>query len=432
MTRTSLASLLFLLAAAPAFGQKPQLPPPPPAPAPLPPGEVPVVVPGEVAQAGLPAWPDPSDEALAAGLPRGSKPRVLTLRDAYTLALIRSRSPRPVAADVLLAPARLAEVARSAEADDFARFRADFLSPGEGPSAFRDPAPGFLDLLARRVLFEKREETVRALESYGDTFRKFLGGGSGISQLHVDRIDAALLKAQAARDRAKADYRQALDAFRVGLGLPADAAVVLDRSPLAGFQTVAEAARNWTALRSEDRAREKLDEYVARLPRPPDLTIGGRPVLAVGPDELEPTLSAAVARAAQVAKVAPGPEADRLALRVRGEVRDFLRLGAGYDRARRRLLLAYRNQDRAQDRINAPPGSGGADTSNAVAEATQTLVDAASEVGESWGELVSSWARLQDLKLSLLRELGALPGRDWAEFLSPLTTQPGPAAPPKR
>jgi hypothetical protein len=101
---------------------------PPPAPERLRGGEAPGL-PG-VTTPIVPASLDTDKET--AGLPKGSRPEVLTWERVYALALVRAREGRPKAAEVL-SPAALADQAARQGLSDFGRFRKEFLAAGPHP-----------------------------------------------------------------------------------------------------------------------------------------------------------------------------------------------------------------------------------------------------------------------------------------------------------
>jgi hypothetical protein len=422
MTRrtTVLAACVAILSLAPTRSsrpaddpQRPAAPPPPVAPD------------AGLATALTPGNPE-FDEALAAGLPRGSRPPVLGLERAYDLALIRARADRNEGRATTLDAKAVAELAEKYDVSDFARFRKDFLT-GEG---FRDPAAGFLDLLRRLHEVESAQRDVAARERILAVFVELAkGAASGVTRAEVDLVDSASQQARLDLQGREARYRDALDEFKVALGLSPHAPAVPARTLLAGFRDVADQLDFWA--RTEDRDSAAPAAILDRLPKPPDVAVEGRSVLGgVGQPERQEDLLQAAARVAARNRPDGG---DRLELRVRRQVRRLQQLHGAYQAERLRLLLALRRKESILERIIAPPSS--RDLARAAVAASEpsnqtlALIQSQKDILDSFDALVGHWADAQATRLALYRDLGVLPYDDWPSFYAAFA--PAPAAPKK-
>jgi hypothetical protein len=200
---------IVLLPSNPAFGQTadpPQdlRPQPPSALVPVAPEQVPARNPGDES--------DLFDDVVAAGLPKGSHPHVLSLEQAYALALIRSRAPRPGPngdLTAILNPTRFTQLSRQFDTANFARFRQDFLATqdrsGRSANAFRDPSGAFLSLTSRLMKVQLSLRMAESMERHVKLYESSIGGGSGVSPAQVDRLRLAWLKRVSNRQTPRCD-----------------------------------------------------------------------------------------------------------------------------------------------------------------------------------------------------------------------------------
>jgi hypothetical protein len=394
------------------------------------------------------------DEAGAAGLPKNSKFDRLTLEQAYTLALIRSRAARSAKGEkpaLTLEPKRLAELAEQYQVRDFDRFRQDFLSR-EG---FDDPFAGFIDLLVRLQEVENTRRHIATLTRYFEVFRELAKGeSSGLTQRHIDQIDSLLQRAYSDIVDREAQYRDALDAYKVQLGLPPSTPAVPDRALLAKFRDTFDTIDLWSA-----NPTHKLTDLpriiTEHIPMLEDVRIDGRSLLDVAgiykpgepipadpsqqkqpqPDKLGDLLTAAVRLALQNQRNAGGakPKADsghRLELRVRGQVRRLVRVAQEYEIEKRCFVLAIRQKDQAAEQLIAPPVGGG-DGEGPVrlpAIPIGNILSSQAAILASQDRLVALWAEYQAGRMALHRDLGMMPFTSWDDFRKQFTP---PLPPPK-
>lgn len=381
------------------------------------------------------------DEAELAGLAPGSKPHALTLQEAYSLALIRSRAgektqkgARPTAWDAT----QLADRVRQYDALNFGRFRKDFLAAtGDTASAgFHDPAPAFFALLGQLQVIENQQKTVAARQQLYQVFRELRNSeASGITEDQVEHIESELQKAQ--RDQAEnlAKYRDALDALKLQLGLAADLPLIPDRAPVAVFRDVFLALQRWTS--NPRRTRADLDGILSGLPALDDVVIEGRSLIATiktHPEPLADLLAAAARVAGKNRPAQPGARAasvdERVILQIRRQIRQLQRNAQSYDAQRRELAIALMVMDGAQERLIAPPASRSSSQRSSAASQTSDVIAAHSALMIAENALVESWIQYQIGRLTLDRALGAVPYNDWPAFLKSLTaTRKTPRAP---
>lgn len=373
---------------------------------------------------GFAAVPNPGflgfDEAEAAGLPRGRRARVLTLKDAYMLALIRARAPKDRAGDdraAILDPQELDAQSRRVGVPDFQRFTKDLLDErGAAGTGFRDPAGDFFDLLRRLEASERTRHQVAIGEMLLKVYRELArGASSGLSQEDVDRVNLGLIRAETAwRDEAGA-YRDALDAFKVRLGLPADAAIVPDRSLLKGMHQVFQEIELWQSKPLH--VIEELRGPIDRLPKLWDAVLDGRSISQANPDEPD-QIEAMLRDAVRFASKAR-PIDDRRALRIRATIRRLVRTRRDYERTRERLLLNLRMSESSLQSLVAPPEAhpGAVAAGNRAQETTLRLVELQEQVTAAEVRLVALWLGFQSDRLALDRDLGIVPFESWDAFL---------------
>lgn len=373
------------------------------------------------ADAGRTVAEDPNLDARIAGMPEGTKPVILTLEQAYTLALIRARSARVApSADrtAILRPEVLAAEAARVGAGDFARFRAEFLKPGGG--GFLDPATPYLEVLRLRFSVEMAGRDVRGHDAMLNLIRAQSRNGarSSISQLQLDRIDGEACVAREGLKEREREYRDALDDFRSELGLSPGSRVLPDRSAIDGFRRVFDDVEGW--LRGLDSELAELGAILDRLPVPTDLVIGAisaREVALSHDSQLDALLTAATQRS---------PD-DPSALATRRRVRQLVRAIQAYEHEKNELRLAIRNKKASLDELLRPIGpEDGGPTGSRMAATPQTRTGMA-PIRTAEAKLVTTWVTIQTQRMALYPSLGTLPYEDWEGFLGSFATTSPPA-----
>lgn len=360
------------------------------------------------------------------GLPKDSKPEVLTWERVYAYALAKKAGgqSRPVG------PAGRLDV------NDAGSFRKVFL---EADPAFRDPADDVLGLLQRYQRVDSLSQQIAVLE----------GLNAGLEQLKLleslnigrneIRIEAKLQRARLAWIEERRAYRDRLDAVKVSLGLAPDAAVVPDLADLAAFRDVFTTMDEWQ--RDPARKLAALPGFAERLPVLSDVILDGRPLIATvsaRPDEFAAFEATAVRLARGLRGQAPrsGPLAGvdpnaALTLRVRSAIRRLVDLHAAYQVQKRALVLALQGRDGAFERLIAPPamrpGDGRPGDDDPLV-ANLNLFGFFEQIQTTEADLVSTWADYQSARMALHRDLGTTPGDGWKGVLAGL--RPRPAAPP--
>jgi hypothetical protein len=405
--------------------------------------------PSELVLAGpAPGLREATDAALA-GFPAGSRTVPITWERAYALALEAGGAPAPERgrnlAEVVDAEELRARLERLGP-PDFGRLRAGFFTTGEGDARgaagkFRDPAGNVFEVLRRLQTVENTRAEVTRLEGLMAVIReKNQGESSGLNQLDLDQVEAALQRTRIGLVGGLRHYRDGLDELKAALGLAPGAPVVPDRGSLKVFRDGFAAIEEWN--RDPQRVLVDLPRLVSRLPAPGEVVIDGGPVL--GPldrtqDRLESVLAAAVRGARQNAeRAARGQPRDPAAAaleerRIRGRLRALIESRQAYLLRQRSLVLAVRSRDQAFERVVAPPSPApGAPRSPSVGD----LLDQQGEVLRVQNDLVAIWAAFQRERLALYRDLGTLPCPDWESFHELLSARPGgdgpapPLAPP--
>jgi hypothetical protein len=387
-----------------------------------------------------------SADAELAGLPLGSRAVRLNWERVYALALLASRAGEPAQggglADVLDPDQLLARIGRLEEGD-FGRFRAAFLAAGQGNGQaggkFHDPAGGMFEVLRRLQTVENARSDVASLQQLLMVIRERIQAeSSGLTQLDLDRVDAAIQQAQRGLVGEIRQYRDSLDDLKVELGLAPGAPVVPDRGSLAVFRDGFAAIEEW--CHDPQRDMTELPRLAARLPVLEDLVIDNRPVFAAldrTPDQLETVLAAAARVAFGNSRVAvkarPGdPAAAALALRVRRRLRFLVQTRWAYQMQLRSLVLAIRLKDHAFERVIGPSREGPFLPRSPL---FKDLIDQGAEILRVQNDLVALWAAFQGERLALYRDLGTLPFNDWKSFQEQLSARlgadaPAPALPP--
>jgi len=374
------------------------------------------------------------DLAELAGSAAATKIAVLTLEEAYSLTLIRSRNPaaeRAMGPIDLLDPKALDEKANRAGASDYDRFRREFLASG-----FRDPAPGFLAALQYLQAVDSTRHQVAFAENMRSLYEELIRGeASGVSQLQVDQVHDYLERARQEHVDALTDYRTAVDELKVALGLPPGTPVVLDQRILGPFTTAFTAIDGWQ--RDPNHTLGQLKALHDRLPRLEDLKIGGQSLLEViqGNLPLEPFLlkyseAARTDRPIKRDDHAASDDPNAQALRIRRLIRDLIRIHKNYELERSRLELGVRQIEQRFEQIVAPPAGRTqalAQSSNAALQ-TAGVIEAQTRIHQGRMRFVGLWLQYKERGLALDRELGTMPYDNWDAFHRSFLPKAGRAA----
>jgi hypothetical protein len=362
----------------------------------------------------------------------GSKPEVLSLEQAYSLALIRARNPGgpfAVVRENVFDPTALDAEAKRAGTADFDRFQRDFLASG-----FRAPAARYLTALKYR----QAAESARNLAFLTDTMRRLFdelrrGEASGITQMQIDQIDRSLLLARQDVDIALSGYRTAVDELKVDLGLPPAVPIVLDERILEPFMKAFSSVAVWQ--RHPGRQLNTLSGLTNHLPRPDDVTIGGQSPARVAEGAIsEAEFLAACTGAASKQRTVPDHEQvardarTALELRIRALARGLILTHRSYEAERRELELAVREVDQGFDRLVHPRPEGRvlAQAANTALNTTAVL-QAQTRLYRGQSELVTRWLQFKIERLELYRELGVLPYENWDAFYRSFLPETGGA-----
>jgi hypothetical protein len=381
------------------------------------------------------------EPAELAGTASGTKPAVLALEQAYSLALIRARSP---GASIGLSPGDrfdskvLDEQARRAGAGDFDRFRGEFLSSG-----FRDPASGFFAALKYRHAVDSARDQVALAESTRRIFDKLLQSQtSGVSQLQIDQVDHYLLLARQNLAIDLVRYRSAVDQLKVSLGLPVSTPIVLDERILDPFRSTFAAIDRWQ--RNPNRQLNELPAIYNGLPRLEDLKIGGGSLVEAARETLpeQAFLDTCVELAGKHRAVLKDDHAaargrNALELRIREQARGLILLHKNYETARRGQELSLREADQWFEQLIAPPLGGGSPLARSINVSVQItrVLEAQSRLYRGRSDFESQWLEFKEKSLAFYRELGIMPYDTWESFyrsFQPTAGRPqAEAEPPK-
>lgn len=362
------------------------------------------------------AW----DDRAFAGLPAGSHPEVLTWERAYTLAVVRCRTPR-VAGDPALAesldPKLFAARAERLGIGDFGRFRADFFGERNDGSPFDDPSRSLFHILVRLQTIENARKFVAALEELKAAYEEIQGALP--QPRRPVRLENWLSNARKRFLDEVRGYRIRLTQVKAELGLSASAPVIPDRTSLAGFQAVFENVDEW--FRKPDRKTEELPAIVARLPRLEDVILG-KIALGAG-SETDPNRVEVILRgAAQIAGKSRGQGGldDDVRKRIRRGVTDLLEIRTAYQEEGQKLLRAIVRKDEVFEQIMTPPLPG-------VVVKVPDMIALHAQILDIEDQLVSHWASFHAGRLALARNLRVLPGQNWRSFLAQIQGEPAPA-----
>jgi hypothetical protein len=107
---------------------------------------------------------------------------------------------------------------------------------------------------------------------------------------------------------------------------------------------------------------------------------------------------------------------DSLKYSIRSQIRNLVVQGQTWDIQKRVFLLTLRQRDNAQRQINAPPGSGGADTSALVTANTTNVINAQNQLLAAQTRLITTWVNYETQRMALYRDLGIMPYDEWEAF----------------
>jgi hypothetical protein len=368
-------------------------------------------------------------QTAAAGLPPGSRPHVLTLQEAYALALIQNSSSGPIPAlrDAVAWDAKVVgDVSAQARAQDFARFRQVFFtSRSSRERPFVDPAPGYLSLLSLWRQVQSDSLTVSRVQFALTGYRELSAGhGSGITQFDIDRIELIEAKYRRTLRSSLVQFQNALDDYKAQLGLGPRVPIVLDDAVFAAFQDGFSRIADWFG--DSQRTRTTLDPILNKLPALDDLTFDTHSVIAAAehPENLAALFGAAERLAAQSARTNPSDRAGIPDSRGwRKTIRALLEAVAGYEAERAVLRVQIRQTDNFARMIFAPPGAEPLTLDSGL----ESMMRSSAEILSTESRLVSLWVRFATLRLDLYRALGWLPFDDWESYLRQFAPKPGKA-----
>jgi hypothetical protein len=363
-----------------------------------------------------PARGKAGDDRTLAGLPADGRPEVLTWERAYTLALVRCRSPRPAALADSLDPKQLAEQAQRLGVGDFERFGDDFLGRRAGAPPFVDPSAPLFDLFRRLQAVDSTRALVDALEDLKREFEAMQAEAQAPAR--PVRLERWLEHARAQLTEELGAYRQQLDKVKAELGLSPKAPVIPDRTSLARFRTVFEKADAWFG--NPERARADLPRLASQLPALADRLPG--PLSLAGVSTADPERLAAVVDAAdQILARNRGPLDEAARAGVHRRIEHLAGLLGDYRKETEQWRRALEAKDQAFEQLLAPPRPG------AVVQVPD-LIGLHAGILQSEARLVALWASYHAERLALARDLRVMPARDWPSFLAQVAGSPaGPA-----
>jgi hypothetical protein len=369
-------------------------------------------------------WSSPELDKAYAGLSKDSRPEVLVWKRVFALALNRFHAGNVPAAESLIPTERESKPKKS-DVSDFDAFRTDFLAArGEGRSTFRDPSALYYQILRRLQSIMSGRRDIAFHEGLSILMRELVQGtSSGLSQLDVDRVGAALERARQRLDYEVLHYRNDLDQMRVNLGLSPHAAVIPDRMILAAFEAAFESVDEWH--RNPQRALDQLPKLIGRLPVLGNVIVGGNLLVeANGPDPsaIEAALTDAARDAIKNRGALHGgkPRGDadaQLELRIRRRLRHLLQMQRAYDGEKRSYVLAIRLKDQTFERVDRPAS----EVTNPRSPLLDALLDHQAEIRRVEARLVRLWTEHRADRLALYREIGVLPYNDWKSFYDDLS-----------
>jgi outer membrane protein TolC len=124
-------------------------------------------------------------------------------------------------------------------------------------------AAGYFGTLLQFSQIAIDQENIEALERFLRLFRAFKEGGD-VSQLQVDQVEQQLLQGRSTKLTDEQQYGNAIDQFRVQLGLPTALPLELDNAPLREltrqFRRYEQVFRQFTAAQEQAESYSPMDE----------------------------------------------------------------------------------------------------------------------------------------------------------------------------
>jgi hypothetical protein len=366
----------------------------------------------------------------AAGLPADGTLFVLTLRQAYELALIQSRSPGPIWTGPEAKPFDAESLKKSAQkfaVSDFNQFRTAFLATQkdqEKTGGFRDPSATFLKALTLRAEVGSDRKTIQTYDSFHQAFQQFAAGISNVSRQNLNQVELSIQRQRRLQSQALLRYRNALDDLKQELGLPLDLPVIPDDSDLGAFHETFRKFDDW--MNFEDRDPDDLPRLLEGLPAFPDIRIGDLSLddIARDPSQLQPFLQAAGKLASHSSKTPEG--SGKLARR---RARSLLHARDVFSIEQKLYLVHVQNKDIAIRSLFSPPRP--THTAEDTTRHTADLLESLSVASTQQQRLVSLWTSYQVDRIALSRLLHQMPGEDWDSFLNLFTAKARPVEAPK-
>ena len=355
------------------------------------------------------------DEKEIAGLAHASKPEIVTWERTYKLAVVRARVGHGALMQTL-DPAALDRQADGLGLADFDQFRKEYFT------VFRGRAVDLLALLGRLQTIDNARRRLAVLESLTKLFQeKAQDPSSGLSQLDIDTVLAARVKAGQALDRRNGSTatdsmssrsrsavtdtaghsgpkcaRRVPGHLRLGGGLGASSGP--------GRQAFDPRHRPITG------ARRRQSQYTA-----------ASSAIVANPDDWEEVLAKATQAACskkrtETAEPRPAPSSN---FRLGGESVICSQRAVPYEDAKRGYGLAVRIKDQAFERLLSPPSDGGPERSPLL----ERFLEQVASVTTFEDQLVELWTTFRAERLELFRDIGVLPYTEWKAFYAELTAQ---------
>jgi len=365
-----------------------------------------------------------------AGLSASSHSEVLTWERVYAMALVRARRGPGLRAEAL-DPKAIAEQATRNGVADFGGFRKEFLAARRrGGGDFDDPSGDFLALMDRLKSIDRARRNVAFHENVFTLMSELIKSKSaGLSRLHLDQAEAALVLARQGLAEAIADYRDQLERFKVAMGLSVRAPVVLDREIVASFGRVFDQARSWQER--PEHSLPELPRIIKGLPALGEVVVEGRSILALmvgSTDQQEEALTRAARLAIQNRSdldkgQAPGDAAAALELDIRRRIRRLFEMRRAYEAQQRIYEVSIRLIDQGLEQIAAPSRMSALARPAMIATGITGLLAPEAQRLNAEDRLVTIWTSFQTERLALYRELGILPYADWKSLFNDLSAR---------
>lgn len=359
-------------------------------------------------------------QAEDAGLASTSHPRALTLQEAYWLALLKPGLGSKIR-ETLPSSKELADEAIAAGFGDFSRFRVVFLAKREanaGPT-FRDPTASFLDLLQLTQVLDGQHQLLLVYSRLLELYQSYVKGGAstGISRDQVEELAKRLDQIRSDHLDSLMTYRNALDAFKIELGLKLEVEIVPNLSLLAPMTLVFDRIDVDTG--KETFAPDSLGEIVAKFPRPADLTLAGRSLLESLKNGGETAVFAVADQLLSRSPLArPGGKIDELdRARIRARIRRLALHSGKLLNDVDQLVKEERHRFILLQIIIAPPPSEPEKLAKPAANMTLDLANLLQEVKRLHGRIVCDWSEGHKTRVELSRDLGVLPYTSWDDYL---------------